>query len=148
MRKIQGCPLIVPEVPQISLSLSCGQKGENSILDFSVTHLGPIWTEDRGTQLEVLMEIISYHWNCMSPTDLHCPQDKRPHCLHPQLLYLLLWDPKLSMKKTPKIFCQGSDGCIFTPYQANENLIISWNRLSCFQLGFCLHMANACQHSW
>lgn len=32
------------------LSLCHGQKGENTIVDFSVTHLGPICTEDRGTQ--------------------------------------------------------------------------------------------------
>lgn len=32
------------------LSLSPGQKGENAVLDFHVTHLGPICTEDRGTQ--------------------------------------------------------------------------------------------------
>lgn len=32
------------------LSLSPGQKGENAILDFPVTHLGPISTEDRGTR--------------------------------------------------------------------------------------------------
>lgn len=38
----------------------------------------------------------------MSPTDWHHSQDKRPRCLDPELLYLLLWVPKLGMKKTPK----------------------------------------------
>lgn len=49
-KKNQRSPLIVPEVSQVPLSLSPDQKGENAILDFPVTHLGPICTEDRGTQ--------------------------------------------------------------------------------------------------
>lgn len=37
-------------------SPSCGQKGEDATISSSVTHLGPIWTGDTGTQPKVLAE--------------------------------------------------------------------------------------------
>lgn len=107
---------------QILQSLSCGQEGECAILDSSVTHLGPLWAEDKDTQLYVLAE--NKCQNCVSTTDLRCSQDKRYHCNNPQLLLLLFLDPKLSKKKYSKIFGlddhRGSNGHMFTPHQVNE----------------------------
>ena len=58
-------------------------------------------------------------------TDPYCPRDKRYHLHDPQLLFLLLLDPKVDVKKYSKISCLdywvGNNGHILLPTRPMKN---------------------------
>lgn len=73
VRKTRRCPLVMPET-QASLSLSCARKGENPILDFSATLLGPIWTAAEAYNTKCSQKRRASVATACPPL---CPQDER-----------------------------------------------------------------------